>query len=170
MIERYGEFVRRIVDHKWLALGIYAVTCALLVVLFFRLPGGFLPNEDQGFVLVQYRLPAGATRERTEEVQKSVEDYFLKNETENLATLFTLAGGGFGASGQNTGQGFIRLVNWDDRAGKENTAEAIAQRATAALSGLRDAQVFVLVPGSVRGLGTSSGFTMELQKHQWHEP
>ena len=162
-VERYRNSVQRVVDRKWLALAIYAATCVLLAVLFVRLPGGFLPNEDQGGVMVQYRLPPGATRERTEEVQRAVEDYFLTNEGKNIAIMFTLAGGGFGASGQNTGQGFARLVDWDDRPGKENSADAITQRASKALEALRDAQAFVLVPGSVRGLGTSAGFEMELQ-------
>jgi multidrug efflux pump len=79
--------------------------------------------------------------------------------------MFLVAGGGGGggASGQNTGQGFVNLKDWDDRPGKENTADAIAQRATAAFRGLRDAQVFTLVPGAVRGLGDTSGFSMQLQ-------
>jgi len=66
-----------------------------------------------------------------------------------------------GNSGQNTGQGFITLVNWDKRPGPDRTAEAVAQRATAAMRGLRDAQFFATVPGSVRGLG-DAGFSMEL--------
>src|SRR3546814_6077287 len=70
---------------------------------------------------------------------------------------------GGGASGQNTGQGYINLVHWDDRPGPDNSADAIAQRARKALSGLRDAQIYALVPGAVRGLGDTSGFTVELQ-------
>src|SRR3546814_20070022 len=57
----------------------------------------------------------------------------------------------------------VSLVDWDDRPGPDNTADAIAQRARGALSGLRDAQIFALVPGAVRGLGDTSGFTMEFQ-------
>src|SRR4029079_19313797 len=82
-----------------------------------------------------------------------------------VETLFTVAGGGGGggASGQNTGQGFINFVDWSKRHGKENNADAIVQRASGAFRNLRDAQVFVLVPGAIRGLGQSNGFTMELQ-------
>jgi multidrug efflux pump len=65
--------------------------------------------------------------------------------------------------GQNTGQGFINFTDWSQRPGKENTADAIVQRASGAFRGFRDAQVFALVPGAIRGLGQSSGFTMELQ-------
>ncbi|MDE8653453.1 efflux RND transporter permease subunit [Novosphingobium album (ex Liu et al. 2023)] len=162
-VERYGNGVRHVADRKWRYLSLYALICVLLVVLFLRLPSGFLPNEDQGTVQVQFRLPSGATRERTEEVQREIEKYFMKAEHKNFESIFTTAGGGFGASGQNTGQGFFRLADWAVRPGRENTADAIAQRASAAFRGLRDAQVFALVPGAVRGLGMSSGFTMELQ-------
>ncbi len=162
--DSYAQSVAKVVARKWLFLAIYALALALLVLLFLRLPGGFLPNEDQGRVAVQFRLPAGATQERTLEVRDAVEKYLLTQEKANTQALFLIAGGGGGgASGQNTGQGFVNLVDWDHRPGPENTADAIAQRARAALSGLRDAQIFALVPGAVRGLGDTSGFTMEFQ-------
>jgi multidrug efflux pump len=162
-VAAYTATVTKVVDRKWLFLVIYLVVCALLYVLFVRLPSGFIPNEDQGNIIIQWRLPAGATRERTEQVQKTIEDYFVKYEKKNVAGMFGLSGGGQGASGQNTGQAFITLTKWDQREGSENTADAIVRRANAAFRALRDAQVFVLVPPAVRGLGISSGFTMELQ-------
>ena len=163
-VRGYVGSVTRVVDRKWLFLGIYAIILVLLVLMFVRLPTGFLPNEDQGRVSVQFRLPAGATQERTLAVRDSIEKYLLSQEKANVGALFLVAGGGGGgATGQNTGQGFLNLVHWDDRPGKENTADAIADRTRKALSGLRDAQVFALVPGAVRGLGDSSGFTMEFQ-------
>ncbi|HEY1143591.1 MAG TPA: efflux RND transporter permease subunit, partial [Sphingomicrobium sp.] len=65
--------VNRVVEYKWIFLGIYAAVFAVLIVLFFRLPTGFLPTEDQGAALVQFRLPAGATMTRTRDVQLAVE-------------------------------------------------------------------------------------------------
>ncbi|MBB5716229.1 multidrug efflux pump [Sphingomonas aerophila] len=162
--ERYRNTVRWIIDRRWLFLLIYAGCVALLVVLFLRLPTGFLPTEDQGGAIVQFQLPAGATQNRTTEVQRQVEQYFRKYEGANTKTMFTVAGGGGGGtSGQNTGQGFLALTDWADRKGKENTADAITGRASAAFSHLRDARVYALVPPAVRGLGQSNGFTMELQ-------
>ena len=155
--------VSRVVDRKWLFLGIYTGVFAILVLLFFRLPTGFLPTEDQGFASVQFRLPAGATMTRTREVQKVVEDYFWHgSEKRNVATYFTVAGGGQGSAGQNTGQAFINLADFDKRGAKKDSADAIVQRASGAFRGLRDAQVFALVPGAIRGLGQSTGFTMEM--------
>ncbi len=164
VVERYVGSVTKVVDRKWLFLGIYAVLLVVLALLFLRLPGGFLPNEDQGRVQVQFRLPAGATQGRTLEVRDAIEKYMLTEEKANVGALFLIAGGGGGsAAGQNTGQGFVNLVHWDDRPGDDRTADAIADRARKALSGLRDAQIFALVPGAVRGLGDSSGFTMQFQ-------
>jgi multidrug efflux pump len=162
MVVRYRDAVSTVVERKWLALGIYAGVLALLVILFVRLPGGFLPEEDQGFVGIQARLPAGATMARTQEAQLAIEKYFLTEEKKNVRTIFTIAGGGQGAAGQNSMQGFINLADWSTRDGN-NSAKAIAQRAGGALRGLRDAQVFVTVPPAIRGLGQTAGFTMELQ-------
>ena len=160
----YVGTVHRVVDGKWLYLAIYAGVCALLMVMFFRLPTGFLPTEDQGAALIQFRLPAGATQNRTIEAQRRIESYFLRGDDKhNVKTYFTVAGGGQGAAGQNTGQAFINLADYDQRTSSKDSADAIVQRASGALKGLRDAQVFALIPGAIRGLGQSSGFTMELQ-------
>lgn len=161
----YRSAVVKVVDRKWLFLGIYALVVVALIVMFYRLPTGFLPTEDQGAASIQFRLPPGATQTRTIEVRDQIEKYFAENEAKNIQTLFTVAGGGGGggAVGQNTGQGFINFADWSQRHGKENTADAIVERASSAFRGFRDAQVFALVPGAIRGLGQSSGFTMELQ-------
>ncbi|MGP7796378.1 efflux RND transporter permease subunit [Sphingomonas sp. CLY1604] len=163
-VQKYTGAVQALIARKWLFLLIYVGLVALLAILFLRLPTGFLPTEDQGAAIVQFRLPAGATQARTLQVQRQVENYFAQYEPKNSSVLFTVAGGGGGGvSGQNTGQGFLNFVDWKDRKGKENTADAITARASAAFRGLRDAQVFALVPPAVRGLGSSDGFTMELQ-------
>ncbi len=163
--EKYRDTVGRVVDRKWRFLGIYGLILVLLVVLFYRLPSGFLPTEDQGVIAFQYRLPAGATMNRSAQTQTAIENYFNKYEKGHIRTMFTVAGGGGGGgpAGQNTGQGFLNLVDWADRPGKQGSADALAQRAQGALRGLRDAQVFVTVPAAVRGLGNSAGFSMQFQ-------
>ncbi|HVU31374.1 MAG TPA: multidrug efflux RND transporter permease subunit [Sphingomicrobium sp.] len=164
LIDWYVGNVGKVVERKWLFLAIYLGVCALLLVLFFRLPTGFIPSEDQGNASVQFRLPAGATFGRTQQVEQEVERYFLHGpESRNVHTFFAVTGGGGGLSGQNTGQAYINLAPFDQREGSKNSAEAIVGRASAAFRGLRDAQVFALVPGAIRGLGQASGFTMELQ-------
>ncbi|MDB5724491.1 MAG: multidrug transporter [Novosphingobium sp.] len=163
--DKYRDTVGRVVDRKWRFLGIYAVILVLLVVMFYRLPGGFLPTEDQGVIAFQYRLPAGATMNRSVATQTAIENYFAQYEKGRVTTMFTVAGGGGGGgpAGQNTGQGFLNLTDWANRPGKAGSADTLAQRAQSSLRGLRDAQVFVTVPAAVRGLGNSAGFTMEFQ-------
>ncbi|MCE7795693.1 efflux RND transporter permease subunit [Sphingobium sufflavum] len=165
--EGYAATCGRVINRKWRFLGIYVLIVAVMGVMFLRLPSGFLPTEDQGVVSLQTRLPPGATLERTYEVQRAVERYLLDQEKANVRTLFIVAGGGGGGgpSGQNTGQGFLNLVDWKDRPGAQRTADALAQRTSGAVKGLRDAQIFALVPPAVRGLGQSSGFTMQLQNN-----
>jgi multidrug efflux pump len=164
LVDWYTGTVARVVDRKWVFLAIYAGVVAILAIMFVRLPTGFLPTEDQGFAQVQFNLPGGATINRTQAAQRAIEDYFLKTEGKNTAAIFTVAGAaGGGGGGQNAGRGFVALADWKDRKGSDNSADAITRRATQALAGLRDVEVYATVPGAVRGLGQSSGFTIELQ-------
>jgi multidrug efflux pump len=113
---------------------------------------------------IQFRLPAGATLERTKEMQLAVEDYLARGpDKQNFRAYFIVAGGGQGATGQNAGQSFINLAPFEDRHGKDNNADALVQRARKAFDGYRDAQVFALIPPAIRGLGQSGGFNMQLQ-------
>jgi multidrug efflux pump len=92
----------------------------------------------------------------------AVEKYFMGKEKANIGAIFTVVGGNQAGSGQNAGRGFLSLAPWDERHGSENSAQAITQRATRSLGVLRDVQFFALNPPPVRGLGQSSGFTMQL--------
>ncbi|WP_294119939.1 efflux RND transporter permease subunit [Sphingomonas sp.] len=160
----YVGSVTYVTDRKWRFLGGYALVCVVLAVMFFRLPTGFLPSEDQGAMQIQFRLPAGATLARTKEMQLAVEDYLARGpDHKNYRAYFIVAGGGQGVTGQNAGQSFINLAPFEDRRGKDNNADALVQRARKAFDGYRDAQVFALIPPSIRGLGQSGGFNMQLQ-------
>ena len=163
LVNWYQARAERVVERKMLALGVFAAICVGMTLLFLRLPTGFLPNEDQGLVQLQYQLPPGATIERTRAAQLEIEKGLYAAVGKQIDTLLTVAGGGGpGAGGQNRGNGYIALTDWSAREGEENVAEAIARRASQALSGLRDVEFFATVPGSVRGLGQSSGFSGEL--------
>jgi len=160
----YVRSVTYLVGRKWRFLSGYALVCVALAFMFFRLPTGFLPTEDQGAMQIQFRLPAGATLERTKQMQLAVEDYLMRGpDKEDFKTYFIVAGGGQGVTGQNAGQSFINLAPFEDRKGKLNTADALVQRARSAFNGYRDAQIFALIPPAIRGLGQSGGFNMQLQ-------
>ncbi|HWA74492.1 MAG TPA: efflux RND transporter permease subunit [Polyangiaceae bacterium] len=162
MVGSYQRGVSRTLAHPVAFMLGYGGLGALLVFLFLRLPTSFLPSEDDGSALVQFTLPAGATQVRTLAVAQRIEGYLLGPERRNVGALFTITGFGFSGSGQNTGLGFMSLTPWDQRPGPENSSASIAQRATQRLAFVRDAQIFALTPPPVRGLGQSSGFTVEL--------
>ncbi|WP_206240523.1 efflux RND transporter permease subunit [Novosphingobium terrae] len=159
----YYPRAEKVAHKKRIPLISYVAMLVLLAFLFMRLPTGFLPNEDQGFGQLSLQLPSGATIERTQQAQLAVEKYFLDHESKNVDTVLTVAGGGGGGNGQNAGRGFISLTDWDDRPGDQNTAEAITNRATKAMSGFRDLEFYALQPPIVRGLGQATGFQAELQ-------
>jgi len=165
LIGWYYPRAEKVAHNKRRPLIAYVVMLALLAFLFTRLPTGFLPNEDQGFGQLSFQLPSGATIERTQQAQLAIEKYFLDHEPKNVDTVLTVAGGGGGGNGQNVGRGFISLTDWDDRPGEQNTAEAITNRATKAISGFRDLEFYALQPPIVRGLGQATGFQAELQNN-----
>lgn len=160
--DRYQEGVRKVIAARFIAIVGYLLVVAALAVLFLRLPTSFLPSEDQGVAQIQYTLPPGATQARTLAAVVAIEKYFLEEE-HNTRSMLAIVGASQQGSGQNTGRGFVSFKPWEEREGAENAAAAITKRATAQLSGqLRDVKFFALNPPPVRGLGQSSGFTMQL--------
>jgi hydrophobe/amphiphile efflux-1 (HAE1) family protein len=144
-------------------LVVYGLIIGGMVYLFSKLPTSFLPDEDQGTLFVQIQLPPGATQERTLQVIKQVEQYFLENEKDVLASLFAVSGMGSAGNGQNVARAFVRLVDWSERKSPDKTAQAVAARAMGKLSKIRDARVVAMAPPAVRGLGSSAGFDVEIQ-------
>ncbi len=161
--ERYYKVVRRLLGLRKTALLGYAVVVVAMVVLLLRLPTGFLPEEDQGGLFTPITLPTGAMQDRTLNVAKKVEDFYLEDEKGNINSIFVVAGFSFAGQGQNAGQAFVNLTDWSDRPGQANSAQAIVQRAGKAFSKIRDAQIFPLLPSPIRELGNSTGFDMQLE-------
>jgi multidrug efflux pump len=162
MSDRYRDSVARFLVHGRWALAIYLLLVLALGAAFFILPKSFLPVEDQGRAQLQFTLPPGATESRTLAAVREAEHYFLNDEKENVPIIFTIVGQSQAGAGQNAGRGFIALAPWSVRSGNSRTAAAITQRATKTLGRIRDAEFFALNPPPVRGLGQSSGFTLEL--------
>jgi len=159
---RYDGVVTRSLTRPLRWILAYGVIIAALAVLFWRLPTSFLPNEDQGEVMVQYTLPQGASISRTMEIGRQVQRYFADHERANIKGVFSVAGFSFNGNGQNAGVAFVPLKDWSLRKGFDNQADQIAQRATRALASIRDAQVFSLSPSPVPGLGEAGGFEFQL--------
>jgi hypothetical protein len=115
--ERYKDGVRK-VDRNWKrSLVVYGLVVAGLAIVFVRLPGGFMPSEDQGFLFAQVTLPNGATLEQTEDTMNRVTDYFKTVEGNNVEGVYNAAGFGFVGQAQNVGLTFVRLKDWSVRKG-----------------------------------------------------
>jgi multidrug efflux pump len=159
----YHKVTQWFLHNGWSVLLSYVAILALLVGLFWYLPSGFLPDEDQGSIITQITLPPGAQQDRTLAVAREVSNYYATKEKNNVDFTFTVAGFSFAGAGQNMGLAFTHLKDWDERPGKTNSAQAIAARAFGAFMRIRDAQVYPLVPPSVQELGQSAGFDLFLQ-------
>ena len=142
---------------------IYGTIVAAMIIFFLRLPTAFLPDEDQGFIICQVQLPAGATQERTLKVIEQMEQHFLEKETKTVESLITVAGFSFAGRGQNMGLAFVKLKNWDDRKSPDLKAKAVAGRAMGAFSSIKDGMVFAFAPPAVIELGLANGFNLQLQ-------
>ncbi|HEX7864881.1 MAG TPA: efflux RND transporter permease subunit [Variovorax sp.] len=161
---RYVGLLGRILRKPLRFTAVYAAIVAGMGALYLGLPGGFLPEEDQGSVMVQLTLPAGATSSRTDAVNRAVEKHFLEAEKDTTDTIFTLTGWSYGGSGQNMGMAFVSLKDWSERRHADLRAQAIVERAGTALSKQqRDAEVYGMVPPPIEGLGESNGFEFWLQ-------
>ena len=158
---RYESGLSRLVRRGGRMLIIYAALIGAVGIVYMRLPTSFLPNEDQGYLIANVQLPAGASLERTQSALSAVEDFALK-QTE-VKDIVTVAGFSFSGQGQNAGLAFITLKDWSERPGAAHSADAVAGRAMGALSGFRDAFIFALSPPPIPELGTASGFTFRLQ-------
>ena len=163
--ERYERGVGKILARggRWLLL--YVALIAVMALLFIRLPTSFLPLEDRGIFTTQVQLPPGSTLQQTMKVVEKVEQYYLTDEKDNVLSVFATVGAGPGGNGQNVARMFVRLKDWQDRHGADNTAFAIIERATNAFRKINEAKVIASSPPAITGLGNSAGFDMELQDH-----
>ncbi|MCU4676632.1 efflux RND transporter permease subunit [Catenovulum sp. 2E275] len=161
--ERYKNSLHNILGKTGRYMVVYVVLVGGLAFLFTRMPTSFLPDEDQGIMFTQMTLPQGASQERSAEVMNSVEQYYLENEADNVASVFSVIGFSFSGRGQNNGIAFVRLKDWDERTRGEQHVQAVAGRAMGYFSQLKDAFVFAFVPPAITQLGTASGFDFQLQ-------
>jgi multidrug efflux pump len=139
------------------------VYAALLIGLswaFIRLPGGFLPVDDQGFITTDVQTPSDSSYARTEAVVEKVEKYLAKRAGVENVTFLT--GFSFSGQGMNTAQAFITLKDWSERPPKDSAAAIVAD-INRDLSSIRDAKIAALQPPPIDNLGNSSGFSFRLQ-------
>ncbi len=159
---KYEKGVRSTVGGWKRSMIIYVLIVAGMVVMFVRLPTGFLPDEDQGIMIALVQGPSGSTTARTQKGLNVIRDHFLQKEGANIQGVYTINGFSFAGAGQNSGIAFIPLKGWEERGGKDNKAPAIAGRAMGTLSQFKDALIFAVVPPAVQELGNATGFDVQL--------
>lgn len=140
---------------------VYGVLVGGMALIFTQLPGSFLPDEDQGRVMVLVNAPPGATAGRTLESMKKVENFFLDQKGDMVKDMFTIVGFSFTGAAQNSGMAFAHLVDWEKR-DESQSAFAIINQAFGALSQIEDASAFPILPPPIRELGNATGFDFQL--------
>jgi hydrophobe/amphiphile efflux-1 (HAE1) family protein len=160
--DRYLQLVDRSLSKRLRYVVLFILIVAAMGFLFRRMPTAYLPDEDQGILMVQALLPANSTLEQTEKVMERVKDYFLDYEKDTVESVMTISGSNFSGRGQNAGMAFAKLKDWNIRNRPEWRASAVAGRAMGEFSKIRNAMVFAFPPPAVVELGLSKGFDFQL--------
>jgi multidrug efflux pump len=142
---------------RWMA--VFVVVAVLAGFLYTKLPGSFLPQEDQGYLMAMIQLPPGATKQRTEKVMHQM--YAVLKTDPAIKNVMQIVGFSFVGSGENNGMAFIQLKDWGER---KYTAEELIPRLNAQLGrDIRDGRIVVVNLPTVHGLGQFGGFDMFLE-------
>lgn len=161
--QRYESFVGRTFGAKIPFLVMYLAIIGVLGFSFSKIPTSFVPEEDQGILMTMVQLPAGTTIDKTDAVMEQVANYYENKESANVDKVFTISGFSFAGSGQNTGMAFIKLKDWSERQGDDNTAQAIAKRAMMMNATIKEATlVYPKAPPPIQGFD-DGGFNLQLQ-------
>ena len=156
----YQGFVGKMLNGTLRYVLVYGGILLVVGFLYARLPSAFLPTEDQGYIVTNVQLPAGASTGRTLKVLEEVENFYLKQP--EVERTVAVAGYSFSGNGQNAGLVFVPLKDWGERNANQS-ASALAARAMGEFSKIRDAIVFPVTPPPIPELGNGTGFTFRLQ-------
>ncbi len=159
----YAASVKVMAGKWYLVFAVFAGLCLLTVFLFRAIPGGFVPEEDQGYFLALVQLPDAATIERTKSVMNQVSE--MAQKTPGVADVVEVAG--YNVIDQIkqpfTGFAFVILKPWDERKTPETQLEAIMAGMRAKVSAIPQARVMIANAPSIPGLGATGGFKYEIQ-------
>nr|ART89585.1 RND efflux system, inner membrane transporter CmeB [uncultured bacterium] len=148
--------------NKWFLL-IYVLLLAGLVALFARIPTAFLPEEDQGTMMVLVQLPSNASAARTDKVLQAVSQHLLDNEKDTVHSVMAVNGFNFAGRGQNSGLLFVELKPFDERKGAHQHLKALYGRTWGFVSQLNDAMIIPIMPPAIIELGNATGYDFFLQ-------
>ncbi|KAJ1682209.1 hypothetical protein LUZ63_022561 [Rhynchospora breviuscula] len=159
--EKYTGGVKRMMSRpvRWLA--VFAVVVVVTGLMFTRIPGGFLPTEDQGYIFVSYDAAPGATLERTGEAITKVEKFL--HAQPQVSDIVSVAGFNFFGQGQAAGISFVNLKPWHDRKGTENNSTTLVGKTMGFVQSIPEATIFALDPPPIQALGNATGFSMKIE-------
>ncbi|GEA69826.1 multidrug efflux RND transporter permease subunit [Acinetobacter pittii] len=155
---RYEHGLFKVIKHKRTAMLFFIGIVVALLFCFKQVPTAFMPEEDQGWFMTSIQLPSDATQERTKKVVTEFQEHLNKEVgiQDNMAIL----GFGFSGSGQNTAMYFTNLLPFEDR---KITAQQVVDNANTAMADSSEGQVMSVLPPAIDELGSSSGFSLQLQ-------
>lgn len=161
----YKGTISRILRFSTIAVIVYCGLIGLTYIGFTRVPTGFIPAQDQGYLIVDVALPKGASLERTDAVIAHATNIIL--DTPGIAYAVGMAGfsGATFSNGPDAGVIFTPLKPFDERARNGPSLDQIIADLSQRLSVIQEARLLVISPPPVRGLGTSGGFKMMVQDH-----
>ncbi|MEH7830465.1 efflux RND transporter permease subunit [Gemmobacter denitrificans] len=156
----YGRVTGWMVLRPFRMLAVLAAIGGGAFWLYDHLPSSFLPQEDQGVLMVQIRLSEGSTTAQTAAVLQEVETWLLTEKSDVVVSTYGALGFSFGGGGQNTAMQFIALRPFAERPGI--SAAALAQEANRKFGGHRAGRIVFTQPPAIQGLGNASGFSFYL--------
>jgi len=159
----YTAIVRVFVRHVVFVMLIFGGLIALTGWWYVRVPTGFLPTEDQGYVMVSVQLPDGASQQRTTEVMRKIDDMLV--DMEGIDSWITIGGLSLldNSSASNAGTLFISFKPWKERFEQGLTLERLLGEIQVKLATIKEATAFAFPPPSIRGLGVRGGFEMQVE-------
>ncbi len=144
---------------RWML--IFLGVCGLTVFLFSRLPGGYLPLEDQGYYFVSYTGAPGTTAEQTEAAVQQAES--LLRQQPAVRNVASVVGFNFFGQGQTAALSFVDLHPWSERTDRSDAVDALVGRSNLAFRSIPQAMIFALNPPPIPSMGNASGFSMKVQ-------
>jgi hydrophobe/amphiphile efflux-1 (HAE1) family protein len=159
----YGHLVRGLSRVAVLVLMVYAGLIGLTYHYFTGMPTGFIPAQDQGFFIVAFQLPPGASLARTDEVVKRVEKEILSIPGFAHTASFSGFSGATFTNASNAGAIFAVLDDYAERTNNGQSADKLLAALRAKIGAIQDALIFAIPPPPVRGVGTAGGFSLYVQ-------
>ena len=160
---RYTKGVKGMLARRSRSMLMYVLLLGGVFFLFTRLPSAFLPDEDQGYFLVQVQMPENSSAERNEDVLEQVRKHLLGAEAASIDSTFAINGFSFAGRGQSSGVIFVNMRPYTERKGAEQSVFATAKRVQAYLDTIKEAKVISIVPPAILEMGNATGFDMFLQ-------